>query len=193
MSQYKDELGERRDSGKIFKNTNRTWFEYWDSKPICFKSPKIVFPDISSQNNFYLDLDEIGYLNTCYGLFLKKGFDHKHILGILNSRVVEFFVKQISPFVRGGFYRYKTKYIETIPIRTINFSNPKDKARHDRMVKLVERMLDLNKKLQKAKTEHDKTVLKRQIDSTDAQIDNLVYELYGLTKKEIAVVEESVK
>jgi len=33
------------------------------------------------------------------------------------------------------------------------------------------------------------TRLKRQIDSTDRQIDNLVYELYGLTEEEIKIVE----
>jgi hypothetical protein len=37
---------------------------------------------------------------------------------------------------------------------------------------------------------HEKTVLQRQIESTDGEIDRLVYELYGLTEEEIAVVEE---
>jgi hypothetical protein len=36
---------------------------------------------------------------------------------------------------------------------------------------------------------HDKTILQRQIDATDKQIDNLVYELYGLTEEEIKIVE----
>lgn len=61
------------------------------------------------------------------------------------------------------------------------------------MVELVDRMLDLNKKLAKAKTNHDKTILKRRIDATDDQIDRLVYELYDLTEEEIAIVEASVK
>jgi len=50
-------------------------------------------------------------------------------------------------------------------------------------------MLELNKKLQDAKLEHEKTVLSRQIEATDAAIDKLVYELYGLTEEEIEVVE----
>jgi len=32
-------------------------------------------------------------------------------------------------------------------------------------------------------------VLQRQIDATDRKIDQLVYELYGLTDKEIQIVE----
>jgi hypothetical protein len=82
-------------------------------------------------------------------------------------------------------------YLEKIPIRTINFSDPPDKARHDRMVALVTQMLDLNKKLQDARLEQEKTMLSRQIEATDASIDKLVYELYGLTEEEIAVVEEN--
>jgi hypothetical protein len=36
---------------------------------------------------------------------------------------------------------------------------------------------------------HVKTVLQRQVETTDREIDRLVYELYGLTEEEIAVVE----
>ena len=57
------------------------------------------------------------------------------------------------------------------------------------MVALVERMLDLNKRLPGARTEQEQTIVKRQITATDKEIDELVYELYGLTEEEIAIVE----
>jgi hypothetical protein len=34
-----------------------------------------------------------------------------------------------------------------------------------------------------------RTVLQRQIEATDREIDRLVYELYGLTEEEIRIVE----
>jgi len=43
--------------------------------------------------------------------------------------------------------------------------------------------------LQDARVDHEKTLLQRQIEATDAAIDKLVYELYGLTDEEIAVIE----
>lgn len=58
-----------------------------------------------------------------------------------------------------------------------------------KMVALVTQMLSLNKKLQDVSLDHDKELLARQIEATDASIDKLVYELYGLTEEEIAVVE----
>ncbi len=47
------------------------------------------------------------------------------------------------------------------------------------------------KNLQAAKTDHEKSLIQRQIDATDKRIDQLVYELYGLTDKEIKIVEEA--
>jgi DNA-binding protein H-NS len=57
------------------------------------------------------------------------------------------------------------------------------------MVSLVEEMLELHKKISKIKNPEEKTRIQRQIDSTDEQIDKLVYDLYGLTADEIAIVE----
>ena len=79
--------------------------------------------------------------------------------------------------MRGGFFRYFTQFIEQLPIRCINFSNPTDKTRHDQMVRLVDQMLSLYKQLPMTKTPDERTRLERQIDATDQQIDHLVYEL----------------
>ena len=57
------------------------------------------------------------------------------------------------------------------------------------MVELVETMLKLHKDLPKAKTPHEQESLQCQIAATDEQIDQLVYELYGLTEEEIRIVE----
>jgi len=76
-----------------------------------------------------------------------------------------------------------------LPIRPINFADATDVARHDRVVALVEAMLDLHRKLVTAVTGQEKAVLQRQIVATDRLIDRLVYELYGLTEEEVGIVE----
>ena len=50
-------------------------------------------------------------------------------------------------------------------------------------------MLDLEEKPATATIPADKKLYQRQIEATDEEIDALVYELYGLTEKEIAIVE----
>jgi hypothetical protein len=59
----------------------------------------------------------------------------------------------------------------------------------DSIRQLVERMFSLHRQLAVAQTPAEKSVLQRQIEATDAQIDALVYALYGLTEAEIKIVE----
>jgi hypothetical protein len=118
---------------------------------------------------------------------------YEYILGLLNSQLLDYYLKQISTLFRGGYYAYNRQYIEQLPIRNINLSDPVDKARHDRMVELVDSMLTLHKQLADAKSATQKEIIQRQIHATDAEIDRLVYELYGLTDDEIRIVEEGIK
>jgi hypothetical protein len=79
--------------------------------------------------------------------------------------------------------------VRNLPIKTINFSNPTEKAQHDKLVALVDNMLELQNKYREARMERDKELYERQIRIVDKQIDGLVYELYGLTDDEVKVVE----
>ena len=79
--------------------------------------------------------------------------------------------------------------IDQVGIRSIGFCDPADKARHDRMVALVERMLELNKKKHSGKLAPSELKrLEREIAATDNQIDELVYELYGITEEDRKII-----
>jgi hypothetical protein len=105
---------------------------------------------------------------------------------VLNSRLISYlYINQVTQASKDDFPQVTIKDVLSLPFPDVS----EDKARHDRMVALVDQMLSLNKKLATAKTEHDKTTLQRQIDATDHQIDKLVYELYELTDEEIKIVE----
>ena len=58
------------------------------------------------------------------------------------------------------------------------------------MVAFVEKMLVLHQQVQAAKSDAARERIEREIHVTDEQIDALVYELYGLTKEEIKIVED---
>ena len=90
------------------------------------------------------------------------------------------------------FAQVKLSKIKQLPVRTISFSDCSEVARHDRIVELVKSILNLHDALEKPHTGHKRTVLERQIEATDREIDRLVYELYGLTEEEIRIVEKSV-
>jgi hypothetical protein len=173
-----------------------TWFRYGRQQNIDITLlPKLLVPDIANRMSFALDEGGDYAFTSGYGIILRPELQEspKYILALLNSSLLDFYLKGISTTMRGGFFRYFTQFIEQLPIRMIDFSNPADKTHHARMVELVETMLKLHKELAAAKTSHEKTAIQRQIDATDRQIDQLVYKLYGLTKEEIKIVEEAKK
>ena len=124
-----------------------------------------------------------------YLFALKEDVVDKYLLGILNSKLFVFIYRLLAIEEGRVLAQVKPTMLGQLPIRTINFSDPADKSRHDKMVGLVGQMLDLHKKLAASRLDHEQTALQRQIDETDKQIDDLVYELYGLTEEEIKIVE----
>jgi len=111
------------------------------------------------------------------------------LVGLLNSRLIRYLYDDLVGEQARVFPEVKPVQLFKLPIRTIDIAKSNDKKMQDRMVQLVEQMLALHKQLPEAKTGHEQTMIQRQIDATDRQIDKLVYELYGLTEEEIAIVE----
>jgi hypothetical protein len=98
-------------------------------------------------------------------------------------------IRQTASQMRGGYFSFESRFIRNLPIRTVELSEADDKARHDEVASLVDRMQELNKRLAAAKNPNDKIQLEREIEATDRQIDQVVYKLYGLTEEEIRIVE----
>ncbi|MCA2001577.1 MAG: BREX-1 system adenine-specific DNA-methyltransferase PglX, partial [Chloroflexi bacterium] len=180
---------EGRENGKMRGNQ---WYAYVYPKNIeLMKQEKILIPDIADRSQFAFDANGDYVFASGYGITIKKNLQIsiKYVLGLLNSKLLEFYLKHVSTPLRGGFFRFFTQFLEILPIRAIDFADPADKARHDKMVSLVETMLELHKRLAKAQSPQEKESLERQIQAVDSSIDSLVYELYGLTEEEIKIVE----
>ena len=113
----------------------------------------------------------------------------EYILGLLNSRLLFWRLRQISNVFRGGWITCTKQYFGELPIRSIDFSKSADRARHDKMVLLVEQMLSAKRQLAGARSDKDQDFYENKCAALDRQIDALVYELYGLTAEEIKIVE----
>jgi len=193
LGHWKEDLTPKRDKkAKRGRKPGRYhWYEIQDDVAYheVFDGPKLIFPDIAKGPRFCLDTERHYLANTAYCL----GTDDLYLLGVLNSRLFWFAISNISiPFgIRAGQYRYRLiyQYMNRIPIHVIDFTNTADRSRHERLVKLVEQMLTLHRQHATARTPQEQTGLARQITATDAQIDRLVYDLYGLTEDEIRIVE----
>ncbi len=186
---------ENRENGKM---KGGQWYAYGRSQALDVMSlPKIFTPDIAIRASFSLDeTGEVfftGGVAGGYGVLVLPEYPREYVLGLLNSQLLEWYIRQTATTMRGGYYSYESRFIRNLPIRTIDFTDPADVARHDRMVALVERMLDLHRRLAAAHLAHEKHLLQQQIDVTDQAIDALVYELYALTPEEIAIVANATQ
>ncbi len=184
LREFESSCRKRQDQGEF----------WWELRPCDyyehFELPKIIFPDIAKGPRFHLDSDGFYLANTAYCL----GFADKYLLGVLNSRLFWFAISNISiPFgIRAGEYRYRLiyQYMEKVPIRMIDHTNTGDAGLHIQIVALVERALELSSAKRSGKLAPSELQrLEREIAATDAEIDKLVYELYGITGEERRIIE----
>ncbi len=108
----------------------------------------------------------------------------KCVLGIFNSKLLNYCYKASVEEEGRTFAQVKTIYIKRLP-----FVIPSEQV-ENQIVQLVDNLLNLNKELQKTKLETQRQQLQRAIEHAENKIDKLVYELYGLSEEEIKIVEE---
>jgi hypothetical protein len=158
------------------------WYELQDTIDyyLEFEKPKIIYPNICKRNEFTFD-EYNNYTNQkCFII----GSDDKYLLAVLNSKVFYFLYQMKLPKLRGGFFEPSYVFIKDFPI-----ANTEDKLVKKKLENLSNEMLRLNAAFIKTKTPTERTTIERQIKATDTQIDQLVYQLYGLTPEEIKIVE----
>ena len=166
-------------------------------EPELFSPVKLLMRRTDDRLRTAIDETEAIAVNSCHVIKLRPlegQCNAKYFLGLLNSQLLQrVFEIQNPQMVRKVFAEIKVIYVERLPIPRLDITKKSHLAHHDRMVSLVEPMLDLQERFASAKTDHERTLLERQISETDHEIDRLVYELYGLSKEEIRIVEEATK
>ena len=240
---FKSELVEKKIK---YKTNPKYWYALHRSREITlFETPKIITPEISLGCNMTYDTGNLYHNTQCYTILFDEGHERNTLayLTILNSNVFWFFLAKTGNILRGGYFRFKTKYLEPFPLPDLSSLENKDNA--DNLTVLAEQMLSLNAQLQQKRqrfihrfqanlgvqkitatlerfdeadfntvlaelkkqkisltlTQQDEwedyfnqykadcNTLTAQIAATDKEIDQMVYQLYGLTEDEIKIVE----
>ena len=239
LKQHEDIL-RGREKGKMNKDG---WFLYIYPKNLYSSNQiKLVSPDITMGLQLTKDNDGVCVKDGAYGISFKEGVNliESNVLAILNSNLLWFYLKNTGNVLRGGYFRFKTKYISPFPVIKLdelenifeekikrifkdseNLSNVTMKFhrllfRKFNLEKLPKKLQEWNKltfaeftkELKKKKIklglseeaewedyfEAEKAkaqAIQSEIDQTDRAIDQMVYELYGLTEEEIRIVEGS--
>ena len=151
-----------------------------------------MIPYMITRLSGYVDnKDNCYFVNVTTGGFgvTSEKADLKYLAGLLNSKLLDYFLKQISTNFRGGYFAANKQFIERLPIRTIDFKKPSEKTIHDKLVSLVESMLELYKKKNALLPSTEREKIEREIAVTDEKIGEIVYGLYGITEEERRIIE----
>jgi hypothetical protein len=162
LKQFEPQLQKRQDKGDHWTNLRNC--AYYPE----FEKEKIVWAEMTNENNFILDKNKFLCNQTCY--FIAN--PPKHLIAFLNSQLIYYYFSKVSASLGEGAFRWIKQYVEQIPIPKLS-----EEAQLP-FVRLVEQILALKEQGK------DTTAL-------EAEIDRLVYQLYELTQEEIAVIENS--
>lgn len=155
---------------KSRKKTSNKWFEtqdsisYWED----FDKPKIAWGNLNAQGA-YVIAEKDFYINAPSPIIVPAS---KYLLGALNSKVADYYIRQLGVTRNGGYFEYKPMFVEKIPIPDVSNETTKE----------IEALVDRILSAKKSNPQSDTSAL-------EAKIDRLVYDLYGLTEDEIKMVE----
>jgi len=152
------------------KQGKYAWYEIQDAVDYYaeFEKTKIIIPAIVKSASYAWDAE--GFYSNDKTSIIPDA--EKYLLGILNSKAVDFYLKQIASTKQNGYFEYKPVYVSQLPICHLT----------------AEQKVLLEEQVEKVLSAKAQTP---QADTTqwESAIDALVYELYGLTAEEIEVVE----
>lgn len=182
LASFKVKLSPKPDStykGLGRKPGDYKWYEIQDTTAYHseFKSLKMVWPDIAKESRFAYDPDSLYFGNTAYICPTKD----IALLGYLNSTLVWSYLMSHTSVILDGHARLIRQYIEAIPVPQV------DKGQ--KVSKLTMKAIEFKKSINTSAGLAERRRFESQLAEVEREIDLAVYQLYGLTEKEIAIVE----
>jgi len=145
-----------------------------------FKGEKIISIRKTKYPSFsFVDFDS--YVNQVYYVIKTNKINMKFLTGLLNSKLLYFWL------YHKGKRQGEQLQIDKAPLLEIPLINRED----EQVIRNVELLIDINKKLEFVNLEREKEIIIKQINALETQIDEIIYKLYGLSKEEIEVIENN--
>ncbi len=127
--QSKEKLLRDREGGKW---NHTQWYAFGRTQNLTqMIAPKLIIQVISKTGKYAYDEDKIyftgGGNGPYYGVrWLDTNNTHSlhYLQGLLSSKLLDAYLHSISSPFRGGYWSYGKRFIEQLPIRTINFADP---------------------------------------------------------------------
>lgn len=166
----------------LWSNTNEKMFKVKE-KIISRQTSDRLVAALDTDGYFSLDSTHVIHL-------LNHDIDIKYLLGLFNSKLLNY-IYQNKVQERGRvFAQVKTVNLKPLPIKLIDIKNNEEAVSHDEIVKYVDELLKLNEQMMETKLQTKINQQQSKIDYCESRINEIVYQLYGLTEAEIGIVED---
>ncbi|MFA5782143.1 MAG: TaqI-like C-terminal specificity domain-containing protein, partial [Bacteroidales bacterium] len=127
---------------------------------------------------------------SLYFIFNNKSKNSlKYFTALINSKLFQFVYINRLVTNKDSTPQLKKVDLDKFPVLVCDVENQTEKIKHDEIVKLVDLLLKLNLEKQTTKLQSNIEQLQTRIDYCEDEINKLVYELYGIKKDEIKIVE----
>jgi type I restriction-modification system DNA methylase subunit len=160
-----------------------------------FSSERILVRQIPSRLPYCINASYVNevYLNDINSMIIYnfKKYSSKLILALINSKLISYwFNVRFNKLQRELFPQFKVKELEIFPIH-----KSIDKFCISKMLVLVDKMFSFNRRLNEIgdKKTDERAKIEEEIKKTDVEIDGLAYRIYGITKAEKKILEESLR
>lgn len=170
---------------KINTSSNKPYGLHRARKEEIFTSEKIIVTRKCLIPTFsYADFDV--YVSQTFMVINSERFNLKFLTGILNSTIVQFWLKYKGK-MQGNNYQLDKEPLLKIPIVIV------DHEKEMELIELVDSILNLNKELiNNQNNPNKKRIIEDQIELNNQKINQFVYELYCLSNEEIEIIESSL-
>jgi type I restriction-modification system DNA methylase subunit len=168
------------------------WFKYGRSQSLTrFDGrEKLIVKVLSLEPCFTYDDSNLHFTGggngPYYGVSLRPGQNISILFlqGVLNSKLMDLFVKSWSSVFRAGYYSYGKQFIRNLPMADIDLSRQLDRKLHDRIAKIVKKLIMLSTISEKSALPSKRQAVNSRIESLKDELETSVYELYHLTDEE---------
>lgn len=189
LNGFRSQLDQRNMTGRTSKN----WFAFGRSQSIkrFLAGEHLVWPVLSTSSNYVYDNDMViftgGGNGPFYGIEMKSTSRESifYIQAILNHWLMELLVKSRASTFRGDYYSHGKQFIATLPIYKIDFEKPDEVSKHQRIVEMVQNIMQLKTQLASAPNAARRTVLEHSITEINTDLNNAIDELYQVESQEV--------
>jgi type I restriction-modification system DNA methylase subunit len=158
------------------------WYGYGRTQNLdLFGIPRVLVPDMMDRASFALDMDGNAAFVSGYGIILKSEYipNLTYLTGLLNSKLLNLYLKSISTPLRGGWFRTFPQFLRQIPIKLPK--NPAEKKLAMRIAESVHAIMEAKVKLRSPKlSDRERKVLDGDVELHERRIDKAVLALYGV-------------